>query len=83
MAKLRAGRANVRARRAMGNGQWAMGGGWKDGHMEIPPCVLQDIGPLGPLLKKHCWEETGRWRGTKPSAINSIRYRSVELSNAR
>ena len=23
-----------------------------DGHLEIPPCVLQDIGPLGPLPKK-------------------------------
>ena len=32
------------------------GDGWtdgrKDGHLEIPPCVLQDIGPLGPLPKK-------------------------------
>ena len=27
--------------------------GRKDGRMEIPPCVLQDIGPLGPLPKKH------------------------------
>ena len=26
--------------------------GRKDGHWEIPPCVLQDIGPLGPLPKK-------------------------------
>ena len=26
--------------------------GRKDGHLEIPPCVLQDIGPLGPLPKK-------------------------------
>ena len=24
----------------------------KDGRLEIPPCVLQDIGPLGPLPKK-------------------------------
>ena len=23
-----------------------------DGRLEIPPCVLQDIGPLGPLPKK-------------------------------
>ena len=32
------------------------GGGWedgqKDGCLEIHPCVLQDIGPLGPLPKK-------------------------------
>ena len=26
--------------------------GWMDGRLEIPPCVLQDIGPLGPLPKK-------------------------------
>ena len=34
--------------------------GWKDGqiegqiddHLKIHPCVLQAIGPLGPLLKK-------------------------------
>ena len=32
--------------------------GRKDGRLEIHPCVLQDIGPLGPLPKKgggpHC-----------------------------
>ena len=28
--------------------------GRKDGHLEIHPCVLQDIGPLGPLPKKGC-----------------------------
>ena len=31
-------------------------GGWKDGRkdgqLEIPSCVLQDIGPLGPLPNK-------------------------------
>ena len=26
--------------------------GRKDGRLEIHPCVLQDIGPLGPLPKK-------------------------------
>ena len=26
--------------------------GWTDGRLEIPPCVLQDIGPLGLLPKK-------------------------------
>ena len=25
--------------------------GRSDGHLEISPCVLQDIGPLGPLPK--------------------------------
>ena len=29
------------------------GGGRMDGHLEIPPCVLQDIGPLGLLPKKY------------------------------
>ena len=58
---MRAGRANLRAGRA---NLRPMGGtdgrtdGWKDGRtdgrMEIPPCVLQDIGPLGPLPKKDC-----------------------------
>ena len=27
--------------------------GGTDGRLKIPPCVLQDIGPLGPLPKKH------------------------------
>ena len=27
--------------------------GRKDGRLEIRPCVLQDIGPLGPLPKKY------------------------------
>ena len=26
--------------------------GWMDRRKEIHPCVLQDIGPLGPLPKK-------------------------------
>ena len=25
--------------------------GWMDEHLEIYPCALQDIGPLGPLPK--------------------------------
>ena len=33
------------------------GGGWTegrtDGRLEISPCVLQDIGPLGPLPCSH------------------------------
>ena len=49
--------------------QWPTGGdGWKDGRtegqtegqmderLEIPPCVLQDIGPLGPLPKEESKE---------------------------
>ena len=27
--------------------------GRKDGRLKIPPCVLQDIGPLGPLPCSH------------------------------
>ena len=38
------------------SGLQALGGGrtdvWTDGCMDIHPCVLQDIGPLGPLPKK-------------------------------
>ena len=65
-AKLRPGRASLRAWRAkirpgradIGPG-WPAGGdvrteGRTDGRLEIPPCVLQDIGPLGPLPKKDC-----------------------------
>ena len=33
-----------------------------DGRMEIHPCVLQDIGPLGPLPKKvKCDRQTDGW----------------------
>ena len=68
MAKLRSERANLRAQRVKIRPesadlrlQWPRGGdgrtegrkdGRKDGRLEIPPCVLQDIGPLGPLPKK-------------------------------
>ena len=40
---------------------WVLDGPWggdvrtegrTDGHLEFPPCVLQDTGPLGPLPKK-------------------------------
>ena len=34
--------------------------GRKDGRLEIPPCVLQDIGPLGPLPKKGTNQPTDR-----------------------
>ena len=50
-AKLRAGMGKFEA--SMAN---RVRGGWKDGridgHLEIPPFVLQDIGPSGPLPKK-------------------------------
>ena len=33
------------------------------GRMEIHPCVLQDICPLGPLPKKDLWQaEIGIWK---------------------
>ena len=31
--------------------------GRKDRRLEIPPCVLQDIGPLGPLPKKEVFKD--------------------------
>ena len=37
---------------ANGGGTDGRKDGRTDGRMEIPPCVLQDIGPLGPLPKK-------------------------------
>ena len=33
------------------------GGGRTDGRKEIHPCVLQDIGPLGPLPKNDGWKD--------------------------
>ena len=38
--------------------------GWTDGRLEIHPCVLQDIGPLGPLPKKGMDRRTDKagWR---------------------
>ena len=36
--------------------------GRTDGRMEIPPCVLQDIGPLRPLPKKDGKRERERGR---------------------
>ena len=55
-ARLRPGRANLRPGRANLRPRWSTGGGRtegrKDGRLKIPPCVLQDIGPLGPLPKK-------------------------------
>ena len=62
---MRAGRANLRAGRA---DLRPMGGdgrtdGRKDGHMEIPPCVLQDIGPLRPLPKREKHFSISRFLG--------------------
>ena len=36
--------------------------GRTDGRLEIHPCVLQDIGPLGPLPKKEKESRTDTWR---------------------
>ena len=41
-------RADLEPERSPGGGDI-----WTDGHLEIHPCVLQDIGSLGPLPKKH------------------------------
>ena len=44
---MRLGRSNFRPR-------WSTGGmeGRMDGRLEIPPCVLQDIGPFGAAAQK-------------------------------
>ena len=52
---LMAQRAKIRPERApmaKGGGKDGRKDGRTDGRLEIPPCVLQDIGPLGPLPKK-------------------------------
>ena len=61
-AKIRLGRAHEGARMVNGGGGRTEGrtegrtdgrtDGREDGRLEIHPCVLQDIGPLGPLPKK-------------------------------
>ena len=46
--------------------------GRTDGRLEIPPCVLQDIGPLGPLPKKARYtakQSRTVGQGRKPLAI--------------
>ena len=70
-AKLRVGRANLRAGRA--NLRPMGGDRRKDGRMEIPPCVLQDIGPLGPLPKK------GLKRAPTSRAVKALNSRSIKL----
>ena len=42
----------LNAREASKGGMYGRTDGRTDGRMEIHPCVLQDIGPLGPLPKK-------------------------------
>ena len=42
---------NLRIQKLQG-GTYGRMDGRTDGHKEIHPCVLQDIGPLGPLPKK-------------------------------
>ena len=43
---------NLRIEKVQGGGTYVRTDGRTDGHKEINPCVLQDIGPLGPLPKK-------------------------------
>ena len=49
-ADLGSERADLGPERGLGEGGWT--NRRTDGRMEIHPCVLQDIGPLGPLPKK-------------------------------
>ena len=70
-AKLRPERANLKPRRANLNPRRAnlmlTGGtdgrtdGRTDRRLEIPPCVLQDIGPLEPLPKKNRSPKGNMW----------------------
>ena len=43
--------------------------GRKDGRLEITPCVLQDIGPLGPLPKKEMNKRRNSRKGIIWSAV--------------
>ena len=67
-AKIRPGRAHEgawMANRGGGTYGWTDGrkDGRKDGRLEIHPCVLQDIGPLGPLPKKSDGRTDGQTNG--------------------
>ena len=62
-AKLRAQRAKIRPETAELRLRWPKGGDGrterrKDRHLEIPPCVLQDMGPLRLLPKNNCYRES-------------------------
>ena len=48
--------------------------GRKDGRLEIPPCVLQDIGPLGPLPKKQRTNEPPPRKHFTPRTTLMSRY---------
>ena len=48
-ADLRPERTDLGPERGLGGGTYVR----KDGRLEIHPCVLQDIGPLGPLPCSH------------------------------
>ena len=55
--------------------------GRKDGRFEIPPCVLQDIGPLGPLPKKRKERRNkGRKEGIKEGKKERIKGGRKERS---
>ena len=46
-----------------------------DGRMEIHPCVLQDIGPLGPLPKKDCKDGyTGSIGNMEPGDVEKFLF---------
>ena len=49
---LRGPKSGLRVRILGLDGQGGGTEGQTDGHLEITPCVLLDIGPLGPLPKK-------------------------------
>ena len=46
--------------------------GRTDGRMEIHPCVLQDIGPLGPLPKKNKSSKDRTWSAVPDALLGVI-----------
>ena len=62
-------------------GIWRMGREVRtDGRKEIHPCVLQDIGPLGPLPKKEKKTGRGKESEAKKGKKGKIQYSSTLFS---
>ena len=55
--------------------------GQAKGHLEIHPCVLQDIGPLGPLPKENEKEEQGVEEKEEENAVDATVPMMIILSS--